>query len=315
VCFEANINFDCCHSELGAEESEGVTLSIAHDFGSWNNRLEGLNARFDYYNIKISGAIVSAGTQSVMWTDFIGGSLLTNNVEFFDAAGVAGDGSAAGAPVGSGTVGSACPAGATYVKRLGVSDSIYAIRSCANGRIDYVGASYANAGKVEVAGYDIFVSYNKDVGPGTISTSLSYSNMTDYDTDAYTGSARSVNNINFDGTPESRYNLSVGYQWGNFGVALTNRHIGDYRQSAEPEMVGGELTGGLVKAGNTQDTYDTYDFQAFYDAGAWGKVSLGIQNLTDEDPLTDNGGQNYDAYTGLYDNRGKITYLKWKLDL
>ncbi len=303
------------NANLAAEESEGLTLSVAHDFGSWNNRLQGLNARFDWYNIKIAGAIVSAGTQSVMWTDFIGGSLLTNNVEFFDAAGIAGDGSAAGNPVGSGTVGSACPAGATYVKRLGVSPSIYSIRSCANGRIDYVGASYANAGEVEVQGWDLFVSYTRDLGPGTLSTSMSYSNMTDYNTDAYTGSARSINNINFDGTPEARYNLSVGYQWGNFGVSLINRHIGDYRQSSEPEEVGGELTGGLIKAGNTQGKYDTYDFQAFYDAGAWGKVSLGIQNLTDEDPLTDNGGQNYDAYTGLYDNRGKITYLKWKLDI
>ena len=96
---------------------------------------------------------------------------------------------------------------------------------------------------------------------------------------------------------------------------LTNRHIGDYRQASEAEVVGGELTGGLVKAGNTQDEYDTYDIQAYYNAGKWGKISLGIQNMSDEDPLTDNGGQNYDAYTGLYDNRGKITYLKWKLDL
>ena len=51
-----------------------------------------------------------------------------------------GDGTAAGNPVGTG--GSAtCPEGATYVKRLGVNDSVYVIRSCANGRVDYVGAS------------------------------------------------------------------------------------------------------------------------------------------------------------------------------
>ena len=303
------------NSQLGAEESEGITLSLSHDFGSWNSALEGLTARFDYYDIEISGAIVSAGTQSVMWTDFIGGSLLTNNVEFYDAAGVAGDGSAAGNPVGSGQVGDACPAGATYYKRLGISDSIYSIRSCANGRIDYVGASYANAGSVAVRGYDIFVGYTRDIGPGSMDINLDYSNMTDYDTDAYTGSARQVNNIGFNGTPENRYNLSVGYRWGDFGVIVTNRHIGDYRQSSSPEEIGGELTGGLVKAGNTQDDYDTYDIQAYYNAGKWGKISLGIQNASDEDPLPDNGGQNYDAYTGLYDNRGKITYLKWKLDL
>ena len=303
------------NANLGAEESEGITMSLSHDFGSWNSALEGFNARLDYYDIEISGAIVSAGTQSVMWTDFIGGSLLTNQVEFFDAAGVAGDGSAAGAPVGSGSVGDACPSNATYYKRLGISPSIYTIRSCGSGRIDYVGASYANAGSVAVRGYDIFLSYTRDIGPGAMDISLDYSNMTDFDTDAYTGSASQVNNIGFDGTPENRYNLSVGYKWGDFGVVLTNRHIGDYRQASEAEEIGGELTGGLVKAGNTQDEYDTYDIQAFYNAGKWGKISLGIQNMSDEDPLTDNGGQNYDAYTGLYDNRGKITYLKWKLDL
>jgi iron complex outermembrane receptor protein len=303
------------NANLGAEESEGITMSLSHDFGSWNSALEGFNARLDYYDIEISGAIVSAGTQSVMWTDFIGGSLLTNQVEFFDAAGVAGDGSAAGAPVGSGSVGDACPSNATYYKRLGISPSIYTIRSCGSGRIDYVGASYANAGSVAVRGYDIFLSYTRDIGPGAMDISLDYSNMTDFDTDAYTGSASQVNNIGFDGTPENRYNLSVGYKWGDFGVVLTNRHIGDYRQASEAEVVGGELTGGLVKAGNTQDEYDTYDIQAYYNAGKWGKISLGIQNMSDEDPLTDNGGQNYDAYTGLYDNRGKITYLKWKLDL
>ena len=303
------------NANLGAEESEGITMSLSHDFGSWNSALEGFNARLDYYDIEISGAIVSAGTQSVMWTDFIGGSLLTNQVEFFDAAGVAGDGSAAGAPVGSGSVGDACPSNATYYKRLGISPSIYTIRSCGSGRIDYVGASYANAGSVAVRGYDIFLSYTRDIGPGAMDISLDYSNMTDFDTDAYTGSASQVNNIGFDGTPENRYNLSVGYKWGDFGVVLTNRHIGDYRQASEAEEIGGELTGGLVKAGNTQDEYDTYDIQAYYNAGKWGKISLGIQNMSDEDPLTDNGGQNYDAYTGLYDNRGKITYLKWKLDL
>ena len=303
------------NANLGAEESEGITMSLSHDFGSWNSALEGFNARLDYYDIEISGAIVSAGTQSVMWTDFIGGSLLTNQVEFFDAAGVAGDGSAAGAPVGSGSVGDACPSNAAYYKRLGISPSIYTIRSCGSGRIDYVGASYANAGSVAVRGYDIFLSYTRDIGPGAMDISLDYSNMTDFDTDAYTGSASQVNNIGFDGTPENRYNLSVGYKWGDFGVVLTNRHIGDYRQASEAEEIGGELTGGLVKAGNTQDEYDTYDIQAYYNAGKWGKISLGIQNMSDEDPLTDNGGQNYDAYTGLYDNRGKITYLKWKLDL
>ena len=33
------------------------------------------------------------------------------------------------------------------------------------------------------------------------------------------------------------------------------------------------------------------------------------------DPLPDKGGVNYDAYTGLYDNRGKVTYVRSKISL
>ena len=41
----------------------------------------------------------------------------------------------------------------TYVKRLGVYDSVYVIRSCANGRA--IGASTVNVGQVEVVGWVI----------------------------------------------------------------------------------------------------------------------------------------------------------------
>ena len=99
---------------------------------------------------------------------------------------------AAGNPVGTG--GSAtCPEGATYVKRLGVNDSVYVIRSCANGRVDYVGASTVNVGMIEVIGYDLFLDYTMDipnwgVGEGTMNFFMDYSDMGDYNTDAFVGS-------------------------------------------------------------------------------------------------------------------------------
>ena len=64
------------NSAVEAETSESFTFSIEHDFG-WMPALEGLTARFDSYNITVNNAIVSAGTQSVMWNDFLGGTLLT----------------------------------------------------------------------------------------------------------------------------------------------------------------------------------------------------------------------------------------------
>jgi iron complex outermembrane receptor protein len=304
------------NSAVEAETSESFTFSVEHDFG-WMPALEGLTARFDSYNITVNNAIVSAGTQSVMWNDFLGGTLLTDNYEYYDAEGISGDGTAAGNPVGTGST-EACPEGATYVKRKGVSDSVYVIRSCANGRVDYVGASTVNVGMIEVIGYDLFLDYTMDipnwgVGEGTMNFFMDYSDMGDYNTDAFVGSSRQVNNIGFSGLPGVRYNYGLNYSFDKYFVSLINRVIGDFRFSSEAETVGGELTGGIVKAGDTQDEYSTLDLQLGADLGSMGKVTFGILNLEDVDPLPDGTG-NYETYIGLYDNRGMTSYFRWRLN-
>ena len=304
--------------DVAAEDSEGMTFSVDMDLGAFTPVLDGLTARFDSYSITVNNAITSAGTQSVMWNDFVGGTLLTDNYEYYDAAGISGDGTAAGNPVGTGTS-ATCPAGATYVKRLGVYDSVYVIRSCANGRADYVGASTVNVGQVEVVGMDLFLDYTMDVpsfgmvGEGTLNFFFDYSNMEEYNTDAFVGSSRVVNNIGFSGTPQERYNFGVNYSFDNYYVSLITRTIGDYYLDSDAETVGGELTGGIVTAGDKQDVYSTMDLQLGADLGSMGKVTFGILNLDDEDPLPDSGN-NYDAYLSLYDNRGMTSYFKWRLN-
>jgi hypothetical protein len=44
-----------------------------------------------------------------------------------------------------------------------------------------------------------------------------------------------------------------------------------------------------------------------------GKVTFGILNLEDVDPLPDGTG-NYETYIGLYDNRGMTSYFRWRLN-
>lgn len=304
------------NEQVEAETSETFTFSVEHDFG-WIPALEGLTARFDSYNITVNNAITGAGTQSVMWNDFVGGSLLTNNYEYYDADGVSGDGTAAGNPIGTGST-EACPEGATYVKRLGSVDSVYVIRSCANGRVDYVGGSTVNIGSIEVIGMDLFLDYTMDVpnwgvGEGTMNFFMDYSDMGEWNSDAFVGSARKVNNIGFSGLPGVRYNYGINYSFDKYYVSLINRVIGDFRFSEEPETENGELTGGIVKAGGTQDEYSTLDLQLGADLGSMGKVTFGILNLDDVDPLPDGTG-NYETYIGLYDNRGMTSYFRWRLN-
>ena len=298
---------------LGPETSEGFTWSVEQDMGMLVDALDGLNVRFDYYEITVSDAIASISTQDIMWNDFVGGTALSDNVTFYNADGISGDGTAAGAPVGTGTVGSACPAGAAYVKREGNDPSIYIIRGCANGRADYVGAGFTNVGEIEVVGYDLFVNYTRDVGPGVMNVSLDYTNMDEYNTDSFTGSSSTTNNVGFPGTPSERNNLTVSYAWDIYSVALTQRSIGDYKLSDQAELdSAGNPTGGIEAVGDTQDEYSVLDLQIRADLGKYGVVTYGMLNAEDEDPLPDNV-MNYETYLGLYSNQGMISYLKWNI--
>ena len=153
----------------------------------------------------------------------------------------------------------------------------------------------------------------RDVGPGVMNISLDYTSMDEYNSDAFTGSTKQVNGVGFPGTPETRNNLSISYAWDRYSVALTQRHIGDYRLNSVPELdSAGNGTGGIVKSGGTQDEYDAIDLQINADFGKYGTVSYGIFNMEDTDPLPDRV-QNYETYLSLYGNQGMITYLKWNV--
>ena len=298
---------------LGPETSESFTFSVEQDMGMLVDALDGLNVRFDYYEITINDAIASISTQDVMWNDFVGGSALSNNVTYYDSTGIGADGSAAGSPVGTGTVGGSCPAGAAYVKREGNDPAIYIIRGCANGRADYVGAGFTNVGQIEVIGHDLFVNYTRDIGPGVMNVSLDYTNMDEYNTDSFTGSTQTTNNVGFPGLPQTRNNIGVSYAWDIYSVALTQRNIGDYKLSDEAELDGaGNPTGGKVAVGDNQDEYSVLDLQITADLGKYGVVTYGMLNAEDKDPLPDNV-LNYETYLGLYSNQGLITYMKWNI--
>ena len=331
-CQSIGTAFDDCSSrqystlikandQIGPEESESFTMSIEQDFGVLIDALDGLSVRFDYYDITVSNAIASVSTQDVLWNDYVGGSVLSNNVTFYDNAGVGTDGTAAGAPVGTGTTsgsfvlgGTTCPAGAAYVRREGnPGTGAYVIRSCGSGNVDYVGAGFTNVGEINVIGHDIFVNYMRDVGPGVMNISLDYTSMDEYNSDAFTGSNSQINSIGFPGTPETRNNLTLSYAWDRYSVALTQRHIGDYRLNSEPEIdASGNGTGSIIKSGGTQDEYDALDLQVRADLGKYGTVTYGMFNVEDNDPLPDRV-QTYDTFLSLYGNQGLISYLKWNV--
>ena len=146
-----------------------------------------------------------------------------------------------------------------------------------------------------------------------MNVSVDYTDMDEYNTDAFTGSSKKTNNVGFEGVPGTRNNISLSYAWDKYSVALTQRNIGDYRLSSDAETdAAGNPTGGIVKAGGTQEEYSAMDLQIKGDFGKYGVVTYGMLNMEDEDPLANANGDR-DAYLGLYSNQGLITYLKWNI--
>ena len=137
--------------------------------------------------------------------------------------------------------------------------------------------------------------------------------MDEFNGDAFTGSSKQINSVGFPGTPETRNNLSLSYTWDKYSVALTRRHIGDYRLNSVPgNDASGNPDGSIVKSGGTQDEYDALDLQVRADLGKYGTLTYGMFNVEDKDPLPDRV-QNYETYLSLYGNQGKISYLKWNV--
>ncbi len=166
------------------------------------------------------------------------------------------------------------------------------------GTILFVFPDYVNASSIETDGIDIAARYDIDSNVGTFSPFLDFTQVFNYDIDdPQAGLVEGAGNRNFTNfgspTPETRYTAGINYIGENLTARLAYRFVDSFNDDQNDQEI---------------DSFDTIDAQIGYAFGENYSATLGVTNLTDEDPpvVFTNGG--FESRT--HDPRGRIVYLQ-----
>jgi len=197
----------------------------------------------------------------------------------------------------------------------------------AGGQLRQVNTTFTNIGAVETDGIDISADYNMDIGNSTLLLDISATFVNKFDVDAdgdgtleFDGAGSRNFNNGFKTMPEVRGNAGATYLMGNHSFNFTVRYIDGYAN---------DQTGNApVESWTTLDAQYSIMLPGLIGEGDT-SLTLGVNNLTDEDPPALNRGlPRIDPITGIYnrgwidrpgydstaghDLRGQIVYLNFK---
>ncbi len=211
----------------------------------------------------------------------------------------------------------------------------------ATGQVRTVSSQFTNIGKVETSGIDINADYSMDFGNSTLifNVAATFIDSFDVDTDGdgiteFDGAGSRNETNNFNTMPELRANGGVIWFAGNHTARLGFNHIGEYDNDQ-----GNNAT---MDSWTVFDAMYAYTFNGLIGDGDT-TLSIGVNNLTDEDPpglataqsdcnagpcIINTGTNQTGANTGIYqrqwvnrpgydsraghDLRGQVVYLRFK---
>jgi iron complex outermembrane recepter protein len=166
----------------------------------------------------------------------------------------------------------------------------------ADGTIDFVNEGYANQGKIETRGADINVQTNFDLGDwGSLRNQFQVGYTDSFKQDG-------LELIGTNSFPEMRVQLLNNYTYGDFTFGWNLSYIDNH------EVFIGE---GTLASQTTHDVILTWQ-------APWnGKVTFGVNNVTDKDPVLDPSGGCFSdtsprGYcTNLYDGYGRVPFVRY----
>ncbi|AZQ11210.1 TonB-dependent receptor domain-containing protein [Shewanella khirikhana] len=195
-------------------------------------------------------------------------------------------------------------ADALGVPRPDVS-SVYAgtsISQQGNGRIDYVFSQKLNLGLSEREGLDVKADARFATDFGDFKLGLGWSHYFKYKT-TYADAGVQILGDNLagrEGVPEDRLNLTLDYSFGDHSVNYYGNFVGT--QQSWDYIDGSEELYEL-------DSLWTHNLSYTYNMPWNNSVTVGVTNLTDEDPVFAYDG----TYNGnLYDIRGRIYWASFR---
>jgi iron complex outermembrane receptor protein len=175
-----------------------------------------------------------------------------------------------------------------------------------NGFIREIHAYYTNADRMEVSGVDVMLSSSFDTNFGLFDLNAFYSRQLAFKQNAYyKGSYQDLRN--FEGLPDTRAQLGINWRFSDHSVSLVANYIGRHAADWEQDYA----TGVLIAAEEKFDAYVAGNLSYAYDAGDWGRIRIGANNVTDEDPVLNPLWQT-PATLNLYDYVGRVIFVEYR---
>jgi iron complex outermembrane recepter protein len=180
-----------------------------------------------------------------------------------------------------------------------------------NGDLIGVTTNYFNAASVKTDGVDLGATYffpESDLGE--VSLQMSATHMFKYEIPINGQKTDVVGRFNQDNfarsLPETKANLSLRWAIGDHNASLTTRYISSY-----------ETTKAAPAPGYSQniDSFTTFDIQYNYEfaiSEATGRMTVGMLNLTDEEPPQVWDAPNFSYDPRQHDARGRMPYVTLK---
>ncbi len=206
-----------------------------------------------------------------------------------------------------------------YNSSCNVQDSTVCVRGTplpgtTLGPLQSVNTSFVNIGEQSATGIDVLASYSMDAGPGTLGLNLYYSFLSDFDRVELNAAGDSFVTRPLAGEyefPEHRFQLSGNYLVNDWYFYAQVDYIGSFEDT--PDI---DFDGVLDFDTNTSrdvDSFTTVNVQVSYTGIENTRLTLGIDNLFDEDPPFAIGDADTDLYgyvQSQHSPRGMFWYLR-----
>lgn len=182
----------------------------------------------------------------------------------------------------------------TRVQRLG------------NGNITAIYSYYTNGGDLEVTGLDLQLASTWDTSAGIFDARLFWAHQLEYKQNAYyQGGFQDTAGFNLQ--PSDRAQAALTWSMGNFAVDLVANYIGPH---SEEDMVN-EDTGALETSSQDLDSWLVGNLAFRYDFGDAGRLKVGANNFTGEDPVMDKDDLYARDHYDLYDPLGRVYFFEY----
>lgn len=204
-----------------------------------------------------------------------------------------------------GVPGTACPPGLTLLNPNTLPPNVsaglgMAFENGAGTPIQYGQTGFTNLGELQTDGLDVNLRAVFDAGAGQLNHNLQITHVSSYEVDG----EELAGDV---GRPTLRARVENNYSIGNFVFAYNINYIGPQDTSLAGPSVDGN---GNAVPDPGVDSWLIHELQGNWYTPWRGRITVGVLNVTDEDPPLDAGEQRGFNFN-LYDGYGRLPYLRY----